>query len=159
MANDNRQNKIISVFPDTPFFRKLVCKTKIKLAYKTALSNVEIENGERSEQKKKKIVEQCKWRWKSSTNKINEMIDVIFQSIPYYKEKEIDLEKIREDMLFAYYAYGFLPNEYFAFRLENKPPELRKEFISSRLRIKFRCQMNNILQAHIFNDKAETYEF
>ena len=62
-------------------------------------------------------------------------------------------------MLFKYFAYGFQPNEYFAFRLDQKDTEKIREFISGRLRMKYRCQMNNILQAHIFNDKSQTYEY
>lgn len=159
MADDNKQNAIIGMLPDWMIFRKLASKTKIRLAYKTAIPDAEVHSGENSSDEKHRIVERCKKDWSSSAMRIDSMINEIFQTVPYYSDSRLDLKKIREDMFWAYFAYGFTPNEYFAFGLENKPENLRRTFISSRLRMKYRCQMNNILQAHIFNDKTETYIF
>ena len=78
--------------------------------------------------------------------------------MPAYRGCDPDhLENVRRDMQFCHFAYGFTPGEYFAFRLEQKTAEQRREFISSRLRMVYRCRMNDILQADRYNDKAKTY--
>lgn len=149
---------VIKYFPDWPVFRRLASKTKIWMTYRTALPEADVRRGEGSSNERHKVVEDCSKKWPSEANRINRRIDRLFRSIPFYQENNVDMDQIREDMVFKFFAYGFLPNEYFAFRLDNKTPEQTREFISDRLRTKFRCQMNNILQAKIFNDKAETYE-
>lgn len=158
MANNNKQNGLVRLFPDWPVFRRLASKMKIKQTYKTAISKEEILKGEASPEGKKAVLAACNERWPKTTDKINKQIDEVFNSIEFYKDGSVDLEKTRQDMLFKYFAYGFLPNEYFAFRLDNKSGQEVEDFISARLRMKFRCQMNDILQAHYFNDKAQTYE-
>ena len=158
MANDNKQLGIIKYFPDWPFFRRLASKVKIWIAYRTALSNRVVLIGERSKRKKTRIVETCAKKWPSVVSRINKEINDVFQTIPFYSQGEVNLDETRIDMLFKYFAYGFQPNEYFAFRLDNKTPEETEAFISGRLRMKYRCQMNDILQANIFNDKFETYK-
>lgn len=45
------------------------------------------------------------------------------------------------------------------FHLKDKEVKERKNFISSRLRTIFRCQMNDLLKADIFNDKTKTYAY
>lgn len=157
MANDNKQNGIIRLFPDWPVFRRLASRTKIKQTYRTALSERDMIAGEGSASEKRRIVEACRAKFPAAASRIDGEIDAVFQTVPFYKEGNVDLDATREDMLFKFFAYGFQPNEYFAFRLDDKTPAQTREFISSRLRMKYRCQMNDLLQAHIFNDKAETY--
>lgn len=158
MANDNKQNVIIRKLPNWTVFRKLASRIKIKITYKYALPNTDVRQGEYSEQEKNAVVWKCRHKWEDEYKRVNAMIDETFRTIPYYSQNDVDLSWIREDMVFAYFAYGFFPGEYFAFGLENKRPKERREFISGRLRMRFRCQMNNLLQAHYFNDKTETYE-
>ena len=158
MANENKQNRIVKFFPNWSVFRRVASKTKIKTTYKFALSESDVLRGEKSNEEKHKILEECKAKWPDATSRIDNEIDNIFQTISFYKNENINLDKTRVDMLFKYFAYGFQPNEYFAFRLDNKTSDQVRQFISGRLRMKYRCQMNNILQAYIFNDKAETYK-
>ena len=158
MANENKQNGVLRYIPDLPFFRKLMSKTRIKMTYRTALSQKDVRKGEKSAGSRQIITNACIKKWPADAKRINKEIDIVFETIPFYKNKEVNKDKVREDMLFKYFAYGFEPNEYFAFRLDNKNTKQIREFISGRLRMRFRCQMNDILQAHIFNDKFETYE-
>lgn len=159
MANDNKQNGVLRFIPDLPFFRRLMSKTKIKMTYKTALSQKDVIKGESSDRDKQTITSACVKKWPAAAKRINNEIDKVFETVPFFQNEEISLDKVREDMLFKYFAYGFQPNEYFAFRLDQKNSEQIREFISGRLRMKYRCQMNNILEAHFFNDKAQTYEY
>ena len=157
MANDNKQSGIIRFFPDWPIFRRLASRTKIKRTYRTSLPERDVIAGEGSASEKRRIVEACRAKYPAAASRIDGEIDAVFQEIPLYKNDGVDLKKTREDMHFKFLAYGFQPNEYFAFRLDEKTPAQTREFISGRLRMKYRCQMNDLLQAHIFNDKAETY--
>lgn len=158
MANNNKQTGLVKLFPDWPIFRRLASAAKIKATMRDALSAEEIKRGESGHIQE--IVEECKNSRSAAYRKRNEEIDQLFNSIPAYKQYSKDrLEKVRLDILFCYFAYGFTPSEYFAFRLETKPANERKEFISSRLRMIYRCKMNNILKAELFNDKAKTYAF
>lgn len=98
-------------------------------------------------------------KWASEYENQNVQIDRVFLDIPFYHNcDEAKKNKIRRDMIFCFFAYGFTPMEYFVFRLENKSCKERAEFISSRLRMLYRCKMNNILQVDLFNDKAKTYK-
>ena len=158
MANENKQTGVVRFFPDWPLFRKLASRTKIRFAYKYALPRKEVRSGEIDEDEKSRIVDKYSCKWEAETKRINALIDELFETIPFYRDGNADFPKTRQDMLFKYFAYGFMPNEYFAFRLDNKStPQIRK-FISGRLRMRYRCQMNNLLQAHLFNDKSQTYE-
>lgn len=157
MANENRQNGLIRYFPDRPFFRRLASRTKIRMTYRTALPESWIAEGERSAADRRRVLERCRRKWPAAAERLNGRIDEALRSVPAYREEGADPEEIREDMLFSWFARGFEPNEYAAFRLDRKTPEETERFISGRLRMKYRCQMNNLLKAHYFNDKAETY--
>lgn len=158
MANDNKQNRIIGMLPDKPIFRKLASAMKIRIAYRYAIGEKEIHAGENKAQEKTRIVKKYCKKWERAAKKQKDLIDELFNEIPYYSRPGVDLKKIREDILFCFFAYGFTPTEYFSFRLAEKNENERKNFVSSRLRMKYRCKMNDILQAYKFNDKTETYK-
>ena len=156
--NNNRQNPIVKLFPDIMPFRKLASRIKIKQTLKYALSDDAVKKGENGYLNA--VLDSCENRWPSEYKKINQQISETFHNIPVYQDYSIDrLNHIRSDMLFCNFGYGFTPNEYFVYRLENKSPELRKEFISSRLRMTYRCKMNNLLHAGLFGDKSKTYNY
>ena len=99
-------------------------------------------------------VEYCFHTWPREIKGVNESIGHMLKQIPEYRMRQ-DIQKVREDMIFCYFAYGFTPVEYFAFRLENKPRKERESFISDRVRIIYRCRMNNMIKADIFKDKIK----
>lgn len=164
MAIHNKQNVLIKLLPDLPPFRRIVSRMKITMARKYALSEKDVFAGESKESEKARVAAECEKKWPGITANVNRKVDETFEGIPMYRQMKREgntshLDKIREDMIFCFFAYGFTPNEYFAFRLERKEMQERKEFISDRMRLIFRCRMNNLLQASIFNDKTETYEY
>ena len=156
MANNNRQNRLVRFFPDWPIFRRLASRTKIKSVTKNSLPEDLVGRGEAGDLKA--AVDACREKFPGAFERLNVEIDSLFQNMPAYRGCDPDhLENVRRDMQFCHFAYGFTPGEYFAFRLEQKPAEQRREFISSRLRMVYRCRMNDILQADRYNDKAKTY--
>ncbi len=163
MANQNRQNVLMRVIPDITPCRKGVSALKIRMTEKCALPNEQVAAGETNWKTKRDIVLSAARKWPKAADMTVRQIDEVFETIPAYAEMKQDPDKAKEvkrirlDMLFCYYAYGFTPVEYFAFRLQHKGIEERSEFISSRLRQEFRCKMNDLLKADIFNDKTKTY--
>ena len=112
-TSNNKQTGIVRLFPDWPVFRRLASKEKIKQTYKTALTDEEASNGESSIDSKMRIVSECRLKWENIYKRIDGQIDEVFKNIDFYSNSAIDLEKTRLDMMFKYFAYGFLPNEYF----------------------------------------------
>ena len=163
MPNDNKQNALIRKLPDKAPFRKAVSALKIKLTNRHSLKRSDVTAGEAEWSAKVRITEQCRKRWAKSAAYIDSQIDSAFDSLPLYAgmkkdpEKQKELAEIRTDMTFCYFAYGFTPQEFFSFRLRDKGISERSEFISSRLRLTYRCRMNDLLKAEIFNDKTKTY--
>lgn len=156
MGNNNKQIGVIRYIPNNKLFRNLIRYLKIKNVYRYSLDEVVVEKAENDKSFRNELLDKLKKKSKDYL-KIQKKIDSFYDdnSMP----QELLSETIKEDMIFAYFAYGFEPNEYFAFRLDKKSFEERQEFISNRLRQKYRCQMNNILRAYLFNDKYETYKF
>lgn len=68
------------------------------------------------------------------------------------------MEELRTDVLFSCFAYGFAPDEYFAFRLEGRTLEERKSFMSDQERYLMVYQMNDVIDMDVFLDKYRTYE-
>lgn len=165
MANDNKQNPLMRKLPDIVPVRKGVSALKIKMTKKHSISDIEVYAGEECWAEKEKIVEKYKSKWPAAFKYIENLINISFSEIPIYIEmqkapdKVMELEKIKTDMIFCYFAYGFTANEYFVFHLKDKEVKERKNFISSRLHMIFRCQMNDLLKADIFNDKTKTYAY
>lgn len=158
MADNNKQTTLIKLFPDIPLFRRFISGLKIRMTMKHALYDDEILEGETGS--RDNVIEICRLRWPSVFSKQNTDIDQIIKMSPKYCiYSDEQKEEIRKDMIFSFFAYGFTPTEYFVFKLDNKSNVERREFISNRLRMVYRCKMNDILQADLFNDKAKTYEF
>ena len=163
MPNDNKQNALIRLLPDIAPCRKAVSAMKIKLTKRFSLPEAEVKAGESDRAEKERIVREYSAKWEKGAKSINKQIKAAFADLPLYAEMAKDpaqakeLEDIRTDMIFCYFAYGFTPIEYFSFRLRDKDMQTRSTFISSRLRMVFRCKMNDLLKAEIFNDKTKTY--
>ena len=81
----------------------------------------------------------------------------ILDNAPYYKgiENRVDIET---DMIFCRLAYGFQPDEYLCFRLNEQSMKERKEWISDLDRYVYIHSMNDVKESQIFNNKVRTYE-
>jgi hypothetical protein len=67
-------------------------------------------------------------------------------------------EEIENDILFCNFAYGFTPEEYFAYQLKEKNAKERRRFLSERDRLVLIYHVNDMIDMDIFRDKSRTYE-
>lgn len=152
-----KQNAFLRLMPDCALTRKFASGLQIRMMRRYELDDAAVAEGESSAEAKQRITAACMKKWKKKGQQINRLIEAQINKIPAYQERT-DLEAVRNDMLFCFFAYGFLPNEYYPYQLEHKSREERESFISEKLRIVFRCRMNDILAADQFKDKAKTYQ-
>lgn len=69
----------------------------------------------------------------------------------------LDIEEMKMDILFWYFAYGFSINEYLCYGFFHKSADERKLFFSDRESVSFGYDMNDIDDMMIFSDKMNTY--
>lgn len=70
-----------------------------------------------------------------------------------------ETEAILYKTVYLYWAYGFTTDEYFYFELDNKPHAELKLYVSKKEKILYLNQINRIDDAHILQNKYETYEY
>lgn len=70
----------------------------------------------------------------------------------------VDIDRIKLDMLFYYFAYGFTFNEYLCYDFYYKDFNSRMKFCSDRDSVYVNYELNDISDLYIFNDKMLTYE-
>jgi len=152
-----KQHIILRILPDNVITRKVMTKLQIALWNRYAMSEDEVESGEKNVDSKKSVTQKYMHKFAKKGKQIDGMIDKQLESFHVYQNIN-NSDAIRLDMRFCFFAYGFLPSEYTQFQLEKKDKSERESFISERLRIVFRCHMNDILAAKLFKDKVKTYE-
>lgn len=143
--------------PNIPLIRNTMTKFKIKSILKYSLSEEDIEKGEKSAEDRNKIVAECIKKWPESKEMLNKAIK---QAVINAKKAGDVLynKEINKDIFFNYYAYGFMPDEYFSFHLNGKSRSEKNEFISDRERLVFAYELNDIIDLEIFHDKFLTYQ-
>lgn len=67
--------------------------------------------------------------------------------------------KLRIDMLFCYFAYGFSINEYLCYGFSQMSQDKRKTFISDREILCLGYEINSLDDMAIYSDKMQTYQF
>lgn len=158
MRKYDRIRKVVrDMLPDIPIVRKYLT-TKLENSIKaTLIPEEDVVWGELNG--KKEILDKYIPTLGKHICKIEDQIEQALKSGVHYQElDEKELSEIRMDMCFCRIAYGFLPGEYKAFRLENKNLDRRKTYVSDQQRRLYRCKMNNILAANLFLDKSRTYK-
>ncbi len=150
-------DKIRSLYPDIPSFRRNVAKFRVKREDKKLLSPEEVALGEKSFNEKKRIVESvCKNKpklLKFTKPALKKLLD----AVPELKQRK-DLEKLKIDVLFCRLAYGFQPDEYWCFGLENQSMEQRRKWVSDIDRYHYVYQLNDLAENRVFNNKGLTYQ-
>lgn len=143
--------------PDIFWIRSFLSKLKIRQYYRYVMPEKKILSAESSAEKRKEITNEFASKWPEYSEKAKAMIDDIVKKIPAYHGR-MDLDTIKTDMLFCRLAYGFLPEEYVSFDLENKSMAERREFVSDIERYRYVVRMNDIVDFVLFMDKAKTYK-
>lgn len=143
--------------PNVPVLRKMVSWSRIKVLRKHLLPYSDIVRAEANPKAKKAIVEKYCQKWPAYAGKINDAISEQFEIVPAYGNRT-DLDRVRTEMLFYRFAYGFSPAEYISFGLENKTKEEIAEYISDMDRIEYDCRMSDMADSAVYKDKMQTYE-
>lgn len=149
---------IVERCPNIPQLRRILSEYEIKRNTRVLLPQVVVQKAERDADTQREVLKKSFARWSNRTQSDNKRIDVIFQKAPDYKDLEPERQKeIRQDMLFCRFAYGFMPEEYVCYRLDEKTPAERRDFISESDHMSFCYKMNDPVDINIFNDKMRTY--
>lgn len=146
-----------SLCPNIRWLRKWMTKKKVNMYRAYLLPEHEVEQGEGNFDTKCKIVDTYAEKWPKYTAKVDAQIEEMINGAPEYKGRT-DLDKIRTDMRFCFYAYGFLPDEYVFFKLENMGMTERRSFVSDLDRKIFVFRANDFAEMYLFNDKWKSYE-
>lgn len=144
-------------YPKAFGIRKKLAKKRIQLITKNIISIEEVQKAEQSLDYKIESIEKYSKCWKKVFDETNKKIDELFESVQMYSEKK-DLDKIRQDMLFCKIAYGFQPDEYMFYDLENKNYYERKAYVSDAERYIYTYTMGDISDIQTFLDKTNTYK-
>lgn len=146
--------------PDIPFVRRYLTRRWIKGINNELISEKELDLGEADQDKKAELVKKYSYILDKPSKNLENLIDTAIDSCVRYKNLDpSETELIKTDMRFCNITYGFIPNEYVAFGLENKGLEERKTYVSDQLRRIYRCKMNDIFAANLFVDKEKTYQY
>ena len=149
---------VIKLFPAGSFARKSYNKKKYDSNIKKYMDKAAAEAAEKDYSAKIKAVEKYKADFPVSAKKTEQAIEKQISRTPAYKGREND-QKLRLEMMFCKYAYGFEPDEFLCFGIENKSREERIKFVSDLDLMCYIFRMNDRVDFMIFNDKAKTYEF
>jgi len=148
---------IRGIFPNIPFLKKHITRKRLAKFDVHLLSEADVIRGENDAEAKRTIVADCLARWPQYIAKTLASADNVLERAPEYKDRT-DKDALRTDMLFCRFAYGFQPDEYLCFELENRTMEQRREFISDIDRLRFIYLMNDIFRMPVFDNKAKTYQ-
>lgn len=146
-----------SYCPNIPALRRKLNAEKLKDINKYTMHEEDVFAGERLPEKQSELVQVYSEKWPEYTKNVNEKLDEYIGRCETVRSRS-DLTDLRNQVLFACFAYGFMPDEFFAYELEKKSPAERKKYISDRDRYNIVYKMNDIIDLDIFYDKYKTYE-
>ena len=145
-----------SYCPNIPALRKKLNAAKLREINQYTMQSEDVLAGELSIKKQEQIVKKYSEQWPGYTKMLEEKLNEYISRCEAVRVRT-DLRDLRVQVLFACFAYGFLPDEFFAYELEHKSPEDRKSYISNRDRDNYVYRLNDIIDIDIFLDKYKTY--
>ena len=143
--------------PNVPVIRRKLNQMKLKDINKYLMTDEDVLFGEKSVENQIEIVKIYSEKWSQYTKMLNNKFDEYVLRCCEIRERT-DLDILRYKTLFACFAYGFLPDEFFAYELENKSTVERKKYISDRDCSNYAYKLNDIIDVDIFFDKFKTYQ-
>ena len=143
--------------PSFPLLRKAMTSVKLSEFNRYIIPQTEVAQGEINIEIKASIVKKYASRWSDYTISVDEKIDELIRRAAVYQNRA-DIDRIKTDMRFCRFAYGFQPDEYLVFHLEEKSMEERQVFVSDIERFRYVYRMNDIIDMGIYFDKYRTYQ-
>lgn len=142
--------------PNIPALRRFISRTRIKALDAKLLQEKEIRLGETDINERSRIVASFAEQHKKYAEQTDQRIEELLNKAPVYQNRKNN-EYLKTQMRFYRFAYGFQPEEYLCFGLEGKTNLEASEFISDMDRIRYNCQMSDMADQKVFQDKAKTY--
>lgn len=150
--------KLLFCCPNISILRKGVSKLRICCLKGRLLPDSVLQSGEADKNRKGEIVRKCLKKSNIRCLRLRGMAESIIKE--HYAHLRADEQKnVFEDMAFCFFAYGFWPDEFFFYHLEDKSAQERKSYVSDMDRNICFMQMNDICEGEIFMNKSKTYQF
>lgn len=156
MMNKRMLDIIRSKYPDNRTFNRLLARSRVKRTMRTIIPLERTREAEVNGTEKELLVKESQRKWPAIAKKLDRQMNDILRRAPQYQGRD-DLDQIRTDMMFCWFAYGFPPDEYLCYDLEGKSMEERTAFVSDLDRYCYVYRMNSLKGIQIFNNKGKTY--
>ncbi len=143
-------------FPDSKALKKIFIKAEIRRLKKHLLDPATVAKCEESPEEKIHLIDFYKKNSKKKYDYFCKKMNKILQQAPDYQGRA-DLDVVRADMLFCYFAYGFPADEYVSYKLEGKDTSERRKYLSAIEKICYKHRMNDFTEL-VFSDKRNTYK-
>ena len=139
--------------PNLKALRRLLALAKLREFRRYNLDTSLISDVENHRVCLDEAVRVCSDRWTNEFNRISML------AREHYTRAGKNLsDDVHNDILFCYFAYGFMPDEYMCFGLEEAPAAVRRSFASDRDRKIMVYSVNDIIEIERFLDKWKTYK-
>lgn len=156
--NTKKINKFVRRYcPNITPLRNLMTEQKLKEYRDRFMDAATVAECENNPQNRENAMHTYCEKYPKYSAKIIKDYEIYMGRVPDISKRP-HMEELRTDVLFTCFAYGFAPDEYFAFQLENRTLEERKSFMSDLERYLMVYQMNDIIDMDVFFDKYRTYE-
>ena len=142
--------------PNIAPLRKAMSNHKLREINRYVMPREDIVAGEASVEAQREIVKRYAGLWPALVPKLDAKLKDYVGRCAWVKGRT-DQDELRVKVLFACFAYGFLPDEYFVYELENKDMKARRSYISDRELSTFIYEVNDIIDVDVFFDKFKTY--
>lgn len=156
--NKNQMIDIIrSKYPSDRKIRAILSRARGLRTMSTLMSEKDADEACGNPSRMRKAVKKARIRFPKLFKKCEKNAKNILAGWPE-DLSESHRKRLMLDMLFSRFAYGFQPDEYLFFDLENRGSEERKQFISDTERYYYVYRMNDLAGSRLFNNKGLTYE-
>lgn len=157
MIKRNLKEYAITHFPDNPWLRKKATEWIIADLQKYLITPDEVTNCELHPELKAEVIQRQKNKWPKKYQTIANFANKMLENISCYDGIE-DKTPIFTDMVFCFFAYGFLPDEYVFFYLEGTNEEHRRSYVSEIDRLVFTFRVNDFAEKDLLVDKYVAYQ-
>lgn len=139
--------------------RRYMTRKKIEALSNHLMTLEDVKTCEQREAERDQIVMRYKKRYPQQAQRAQKWIDHVLATFTPFQGEGVDRDGVRANMEFAWFAYGFHPDEYVYFHLEDMITDYDRlhTFVSATERLCFRFSANDFAQ-HLFSDKAEVYK-
>lgn len=137
---------------------RLFTNGKIHKLREYLMTQEDLEKCEKDPQIRPEVVERYKKKYPAAAKTLAKKMDDVFKNNPRVGTGA-QRERIKQDMEFCWFGYGFHPDEYMFYDLagENQSIDKRRAFVSEQERVAFRFSVNDFTE-WILSDKAEVYK-